>query len=107
MENFRSIPYTVLDAIMLLETLVLSSCLGGYECNLTPRAYYLTNPKLRSWVKESSQDLKQFPYSETVLPVVAGFILLTSGSRVTIKITKNLSLRLRDDSTELRLTYAF
>lgn len=96
---------------MIVEALVLSSCLGGYECNLTPRAYYLTNPELRSWVKESSQDLKQYarslPYSETVLPVVAGFILLTSGSRITIRITKNLSLRIRDDNTELRLTYAF
>lgn len=92
----------------LLESLVLSVCLGGLDgCSQTARAYYLTQPSLKTWVKEKKTMLKEESKGREELVVVLGFTYIALGGKVTMKLNKNFSVRLDKDNAELRYNIAF
>lgn len=93
---------------MLLESLILSICLGGYSgCSQSARAYYLTNDSLKTWTKEKKQMLKEETKGKEELVAFLGFGYIALGGKVTMKINKNFSVRLDKENAELRYVIVF
>jgi hypothetical protein len=96
---------------MLLEALVIGMCLGKYECAKTPQAYYLSKPKLRSWVKEKTDtmkdSLKTRPVAQVVVPTLLGSAFLMTGGKPRIRVTDNASLTLSQRQLDITFTYVF
>lgn len=95
---------------MLLETMIVSLCLGGYECSKAPQAYYLSNHNLRTWAKLTKDRYKEkIQQSQFETPIVVGlgaaFIVL--GGKPRVKITNNISLKMSREKNEIVFTYAF
>lgn len=93
---------------MLLESLIVSICLGGLDgCSQSARAYYLTNDTLKTWAKEKKQMLKEEAKGKEELVAFLGFGYIALGGSITMKINKNLSARLDKENAELRYTIVF
>lgn len=96
---------------MLLEALVIGACVGGYECNQAPRAYYLSKPELRTWVKEKAkaykEKLRDRPVAQVVVPTLLGTVFLMSGGKPRIRVTDNIAFRVSQEETEITFTYVF
>jgi hypothetical protein len=91
---------------MILESVVIGLCLGGYECSKAPQAYYLSNPGLQSWVKTKQEKYKEY-FKDTPIPTIAGFGFFALGGKARIKISKNISVEIEKDRTELSYIYVF
>jgi hypothetical protein len=95
---------------MILEATILSLCVSNLECNIAPRAYFLSNKGLRTWVKQTQEDVKKYiknsPY-ETPITVLTGGALLLATNRATIKINKNTVVRVRETEASIQFTWVF
>ena len=95
---------------MILEATIISLCLGNYECNVAPRAYYLSKPEMRSWVKEKTKDIKEMVKAtsyEGEISTLAGFMFIAAGGRANLRLSKNIAVSVSQEQCILRFTYAF
>jgi len=95
---------------MILETMIVGLCMGGYECERAPQAYYLSKPELRSWVKKQETKYKKIirtsPY-EVPMTTSLGFAFFMAGGKTRIRLTDHISIKVSKDLNEIKYTYVF
>lgn len=89
-----------------LEVLVLSLCLGDYKCDQASKAYYYQRPHIRATAKSVKRDINYY-VGENVAYTTGALILLSTGHKAQIKISRNFSLQWAKDVQVLKWVYSF
>lgn len=84
----------------MLELLVASLCLGGYQCNRAFEAYYQSKPQLRQQVRTYKQalELKLGPQLVYTLPALGALI---GGHSARLKLGRQVYLDVQTGATLL------
>lgn len=87
----------------MIEALVLSLCIGGYECNTALKALYQSRPALKQSAKLASNQAKEaIGPAYVAIPAIATVI---TQSTINLRITKNLTAVSNPDT--IKLVYGF
>ena len=95
---------------MILESLIIGLCFGGWECDSAPRAYYLYNKDLQVIVKQTELKAKDIagPFMvDYMIPYSLPLIMVANGKEGTVKITKNVSFTANKDKVRVSWQFNF
>jgi hypothetical protein len=90
----------------MLEILVLSLCLGQYECSAASKAYYAQHPRLKVLAQSAERRLKKGT-NETILYTAPAIYALATGQPSQFRISKYFSCGGAASSVECKYTYSF
>lgn len=80
---------------MMLELFVAGMCIGGYECNKTPQAYYQHNKELQRMVKEAKGKVENMAGPVVVnylIPYGTAIGMIGAGKTASVSFSKRLSI---------------
>lgn len=99
----------VIMVSMVLESLILGLCIGGWECSTATQAYYAQNKDLQERVKYYERYGKRVigPNGEAVVAVLAPMIALGSGQEASFRVSNHLSLKVGLQKKECFLVLSF
>ncbi len=89
---------------MILESLIVGLCFGGWECDVAPRAYYLSNKDLQELVYKTEIKAKDMagPFVvDYMIPYSLPILMAMNGKEGTVKITRNVSLTVNKTSSKV------
>jgi len=89
-----------------LEALVLAVCIGGYRCEVATEAYYLQTPALQVYAKEAEKNATRY-LGETVVYVVPFAANILYNKKLHLKLTRNISTDIGENSTGLSYGFTF
>lgn len=95
---------------MITELLVAGLCLGGFECNQAPIAYYNYNKDLQMAVKgieQKTKDLLGPVIVDYILPYGYSIGLIGSGQTASIPINSIVSIQGNVKENAFRLIFTF
>lgn len=90
---------------MLLEGLLFFTCVGGFECNQSLKAYKEYNPYVKTLTKKTKKQIEENVSKESlILLTTYGGILRNS---YTIKVYKNITFTHKKDYDIITFTWRF
>lgn len=88
----------------MLETLIISLCLGGYQCDTAIKAYYQGSQELKTYVHKHKTAIKSTVPKPllNVAPLIAASV---ADQKARVRLNKNLTVQFNNE--EAGLTYGF
>ena len=81
---------------MIIESLVLYSCIANKGCSESSTTYYATHPSLREYVEKNEKDMRKI-FNPYVVEYVVPFVALSTNANYAVRITSNVSMNLNKD----------